>query len=370
MPIDLNLGSGCNVTLIEVQLGNDSMGTKAGILANADGLSSVMDDPIAKTFRRIACDLAFAVLLVGVLACGTLYLAPAISGKPHRPLGLALTAALLPVGILALLSLIERLLLPAGPRKSLRSWFLHFQIAVFIYFMLIPASIFSVSIASLVSRTFGFNLGLIDLRFYAGKGLLALIGATWLSAIVGDFFFYWFHRTLHKTPFLWQHHKMHHMDRELEALTFARQNWIEAFLSMLFIAIPFTILFKLDARDPFELGITGGIVATVFGTLLTLGHMNVRFQVGRGSLFYCSPQVHRIHHSCLPQHRDKNFAFVLPLWDMLFGTYYSPARDEFPPTGVQGEKEIGSFFESQIFTQREWWKMFWRWCSRSTSNSA
>jgi sterol desaturase/sphingolipid hydroxylase (fatty acid hydroxylase superfamily) len=89
----------------------------------------------------------------------------------------------------------------------------------------------------------------------------------------------------------------------------------------------------------------------------------VRLQVGRASLLFCSPQVHRIHHSCLPQHFDKNFSVVFPLWDVLFGTYYSPVRNEFPPTGVPNEKEIQSFWEAQTFTLREWWKMLRRGAS-------
>ena len=34
------------------------------------------------------------------------------------------------------------------------------------------------------------------------------------------------------------------------------------------------------------------------------------------------------------QHRDKNFAGLLPLWDILFGTYYQPAPGEYPQTGI------------------------------------
>ncbi len=90
---------------------------------------------------------------------------------------------------------------------------------------------------------------------------------------------------------------------------------------------------------------------------MILGHMNVRLQVGKASLFFCSPQVHRIHHSRLPHHFDKNFAFVFPMWDVLFGTYYAPAKDEFPPTGVPGERDVDSFWDAETFTLRAWWKL-------------
>jgi sterol desaturase/sphingolipid hydroxylase (fatty acid hydroxylase superfamily) len=73
-------------------------------------------------------------------------------------------------------------------------------------------------------------------------------------------------------------------------------------------------------------------------------------------VLWCGPQIHRIHHSVLPQHRDKNYAVWFPLWDVLFGTYYHPARDEFPPTGVKGETEIKSLWEAETYTLRQWWK--------------
>lgn len=316
---------------------------------------------------RLVLDLVLTSLLLALLLCGALYVWPAIS-RPVSPATLTsilLSALLLPILPVVLLSLIERLFPPAGPRKSLRQWFLHLHIHVFYIFMAgIAAAVNAVALSAL-ARHFGFHLGLIDLTFASGKGLLLLAAAVWVSMVIGDFFFYWFHRALHKSTILWQHHKLHHMDEQLEAITLNRQNWIEVFIAALLIFAPAAVVFKLDKPDPLQLGILAGTFATTLGTLLGIGHMNVRLQVGRASLFYCSPQMHRIHHSRLPQHQDKNFAFALPLWDVLFGTYYAPLRDEFPPTGVEGEKEIESFWEAQIFTQREWWRLFQRWRARA-----
>jgi len=181
--------------------------------------------------------------------------------------------------------------------------------------------------------------------------------------VIGDFFFYWYHRTMHRSEVLWQHHKMHHMDRELDALTASRENWIGNSIVTVLMTVPVAVLFKLDEFDLWKIGLFAAVLMTTIQTVLQLGHMNVRLQAGKASVIWCTPQVHRIHHSCLPQHRDKNFAFVFPLWDVIFGTYYPPKRDEFPPTGVEGEREIGSFWESQIFALREWWKMFCTWRS-------
>ncbi|MBK8742853.1 MAG: hypothetical protein IPM02_26780 [Betaproteobacteria bacterium] len=37
-----------------------------------------------------------------------------------------------------------------------------------------------------------------------------------------------------------------------------------------------------------------------------------------------SPAAHRIHHSIEQPHRDRNFAALFPVWDVLFGTYVRP----------------------------------------------
>lgn len=316
---------------------------------------------------RLLFDLFLTLLLLGLVAFGALYVWPAISGPGGRKTlaSILVSALLIPILPVVLLSLIERLFPPAGPRKSLGQWFLHLHIHVFYIFMAgIAAAVNAVALSAL-ARHFGFHLGLIDVRFATGKGLLVLAAAVWVSMVVGDFFFYWFHRALHGSKILWQHHKLHHIDEQLEAITLNRQNWIEVFIAALLIFAPVALLFKLDKPDPVQLGLLAGTLSTALATFLGIGHMNVRFQVGKASPLYCSPQVHRIHHSRLPQHQDKNFAFALPLWDVLFGTYYAPQPDEFPPTGVDGEKEIHSFWEAQIFTQREWWRMFRRWRERS-----
>ncbi len=31
-----------------------------------------------------------------------------------------------------------------------------------------------------------------------------------------------------------------------------------------------------------------------------------------------------MHHSCHPDHIDKNFAFMFPIWDVIFKTYHMP----------------------------------------------
>jgi len=48
-----------------------------------------------------------------------------------------------------------------------------------------------------------------------------------------------------------------------------------------------------------------------------------------------SPSFHRWHHTDETQARDKNFAGLLPLWDILFGTYYMPKQQRPRSVGTE-----------------------------------
>ena len=293
----------------------------------------------------------FALLLVAALA-----IEGVVIGAGSAVLWIVLIASLFPIISVVALSGFERLFPPAGPRKSLRSWLLHLQINTFFSVMAGIVNVAAFVGLSAAARHYGIRLGLIDIRIATGKGVVMLVASLWLASIISDFFFYWYHRWTHENAFLWQHHKMHHTDRELEAISTARQNWIETWFNAIFIALPVIFLFKVDPYDQWSTGIRAGATASFVHNFLTLSHMNVRWQAGWFSRLWCSPQVHRIHHSLQPEHFDKNYAFVFPMWDVLFGTYYQPKKDEFPATGVAGEDGFTSFWEAQIYSQREWLK--------------
>jgi sterol desaturase/sphingolipid hydroxylase (fatty acid hydroxylase superfamily) len=297
---------------------------------------------------RVLRDVVVAVLLISVLAiAGTAF------GRGRDTLWIVLVSALFPILSVVLQSAIERVLPAAGPRKSLRSWLLHLQVNTFFAVVSTVTSVAAFLGCSALARHFGFEFGLLDIRIASGRGLIVLLASLWLASIIADFFFYWYHRWTHVNALLWQHHKMHHTDRELEAISTARQNWMEAVFNALFIAAPVILLFKLDPLDQWSTGIAAGVAAGFLNNLLTLSHMNVRWQVGWFSRFWCSPQIHRIHHSLAPEHIDKNFAFMFPMWDVIFGTYVHPKKDEFPETGVAGEDGFSSFWEAEIYSQRE-----------------
>ncbi len=68
-------------------------------------------------------------------------------------------------------------------------------------------------------------------------------------------------------------------------------------------------------------------------------HMNLKLELGVLTRLITGPQLHRIHHSILVQHKNKNFSAYFPIWDILFETYHSPQKGEFPATGLISSNE-------------------------------
>ena len=142
-----------------------------------------------------------------------------------------------------------------------------------------------------------------------------------------DGLYYAFHRLQHRSPLLWRQHMLHHSEHSLNATTAARHHWLEDPLRIFTMTLPLALLFE---APPQIVGVAGVLFAT-WGFFI---HANIRLALGPLTTIFCGPQLHRIHHSRLPEHRDKNFAAFFPLWDRLFGTYWAPRPDEFPPTGL------------------------------------
>jgi sterol desaturase/sphingolipid hydroxylase (fatty acid hydroxylase superfamily) len=129
-----------------------------------------------------------------------------------------------------------------------------------------------------------------------------------------EFVAYWIHRGFHVIPFLWELHKYHHSAEDFCMLTARRDH-------------PFVVPLY---------GMLNGIPAALFGapteevvwiTSLTIFHaMIIHSQIEKswgpvGRWILVSPLGHRIHHSLDEKHFNKNFGFVTPFWDRVFGTF-------------------------------------------------
>lgn len=165
--------------------------------------------------------------------------------------------------------------------------------------------------------------------------------------LAADFAYYVYHYLFHKVPFLWRLHRAHHSAEVLTPLAKWRFNPAETLFELAFEG-PFSGLLAGTLMYLCGMKISATATALVvamnlaFQTTFYFRHSHIWISYGKilNHIFY-SPCMHVIHHSALPQHRDKNLGSVLAFWDWLFGTLCVPdSREEFP-LGISAE-ELGA----------------------------
>ncbi|MCB0479175.1 MAG: sterol desaturase family protein [Crocinitomicaceae bacterium] len=127
------------------------------------------------------------------------------------------------------------------------------------------------------------------------------------------------HVLLHRIPWMWKFHKVHHSVTEMGFAAHLRFHWMESvfYKSALFIILSF-IGFGLD--DLFFMHIFN----------ITIGHLNhANINMDYGLLKYIlnNPRMHIWHHAKeMPREHPygMNFGITLSIWDYLFGKAYIP----------------------------------------------
>lgn len=163
-----------------------------------------------------------------------------------------------------------------------------------------------------------------------------------------DFFYYWFHRWQHKSRALWAQHQFHHADQSLNITTGNRHHWLEDSLRIFIILIPMSILFGFKAQ----------ITGIIWSSFMLWGyfiHLNLKLNFMWLTPIIGGPQLHRIHHSKQKAHLDKNFAAFFPIYDILFGTFYWPKKDEYPRTGLYGTNDGMNTLKAANFYPFKYW---------------
>ncbi len=213
------------------------------------------------------------------------------------------------------------------------------------YSVILNWLIFTAAPAMGAAETYVLNacgLGLIELPAAGWK----LAGSVALYLLAADFMEYAFHRAQHAWPFLWAMHSFHHSDRSVNVTTTQRNFWLEVPLKVAFVYPVVAILFK---TPPAVLA-----VATLFGSIRFFSHLNLRLSLGPLWPLVNGPQYHRIHHSPLPRHWNKNFAAFFPIFDILFGTHHRPLPGEFPATGLDTADAPRNLVEAMAWPLRRW----------------
>lgn len=169
---------------------------------------------------------------------------------------------------------------------------------------------------------------------------------TLLFLICSDFSRFLLHYALHKIPFLWEFHKVHHAAEVLTPITLYRVHPIEFFLFQLrslliFGSITGSFFFWFRTGiEPFTvLKIHAGIfLFNLVGANLRHSHIPISFGNTLERIFI-SPSQHQIHHSVEVRHYDKNFGSIFSIWDGLFGSLFISKKNEKIAFGIEGKEQ-------------------------------
>jgi sterol desaturase/sphingolipid hydroxylase (fatty acid hydroxylase superfamily) len=137
-----------------------------------------------------------------------------------------------------------------------------------------------------------------------------------LAVALMDYTLYVWHVLVHRVPWLWRFHLVHHVDLDLDASTAFRFHFAELVISIPWRAAQVVIIGVSPLA--FSIWQTALLVSTMFH------HSNVRLPVPlerRLARFVVTPRMHGIHHSTVRTQTDSNWSSGLALWDRLHGTF-------------------------------------------------
>jgi sterol desaturase/sphingolipid hydroxylase (fatty acid hydroxylase superfamily) len=138
---------------------------------------------------------------------------------------------------------------------------------------------------------------------------------TALAILLMDYTLYLWHVLLHRVPWLWRCHLVHHSDLELDASTALRFHFTEFLASIPYRAAQVIVIgVSPKALSAWQL---------VTGASVVFHHSNIQlpYHIERLlSRLIMSPRLHGIHHSIIPEETNSNFSSGLTLWDFLHQT--------------------------------------------------
>jgi sterol desaturase/sphingolipid hydroxylase (fatty acid hydroxylase superfamily) len=142
------------------------------------------------------------------------------------------------------------------------------------------------------------------------------------AMVVGEIGFYWGHRWSHEIPLLWRFHAIHHSATHVNFLVNTRAHPVDMVFTRL---CGLALLYATGLASPVGPNPTFVPALVLFiGSLWSFFiHANVRWRLGPFEEIIASPAFHHWHHT-FEDHKDHNYAPMLPFMDRIFGTFYLP----------------------------------------------
>lgn len=187
-----------------------------------------------------------------------------------------------------------------------------------------------------------FNLSLESINLFKISEL-----PIWLSLVLffvlTDFMQWCVHVSLHRVPFLWNFHKVHHSVKEMGFAAHLRYHWAETVLYKSVLYLFIALIGGFNVQHVF--------IVHYFALLIGhLNHANFKYNLGFLRFIFNSSQMHIWHHAKkLPKTHPfgMNFGISLSLWDYIFKTNYQPYNGRDIELGFHKENELPKDFIGQ-----------------------
>ncbi|MCA3218716.1 MAG: sterol desaturase family protein [Burkholderiales bacterium] len=152
-----------------------------------------------------------------------------------------------------------------------------------------------------------------------------------LYLVALDFVDYWLHRGQHQFRWWWALHAVHHAQQKMSFWTDDRNHLLDNVI----VDGAKALIALVIGVEPAQF--VGLVVAT--RVIQSVQHANLAWSLGPLGRLVVSPVFHRRHHAIGYGHEGRrhgcNFAVLLPIWDMLFGT--ADYRRAIEPTGIRDQ---------------------------------
>jgi sterol desaturase/sphingolipid hydroxylase (fatty acid hydroxylase superfamily) len=182
-------------------------------------------------------------------------------------------------------------------------------------------------------------------------GLLYLIDLPiWIELLIAilvlDFSAqYVVHYLLHKIPFMWRFHMVHHSDTNVDATSATRHHpgdylMREVFALIVIILFGIPLAYYLFYR-----------MVTVFFAYFTHANFYMPKTIDKIlSLVFVTPNMHKFHHHFEMPWTDTNFGNIFSFWDRIFGTltYDDPKKVTFGLDLLDSTKDQDILYQLKI----------------------
>lgn len=214
----------------------------------------------------------------------------------------------------------------------------------YMFFNFFIFALFINGIYSIIGNTFNQygisikSLTIINLQSFSATQQLIIF------FIVSDFFQWFTHVLLHRIPFLWKFHQVHHSVKEMGFAAHLRYHWME---NILYKPLKTLAIMLLGGFEPEQAYIVHFIAITIGH----INHSNLKITWGPLKYIFNNPVMHLYHHAYeLPKHKKygMNYGISLSLWDYIFRTNYIPEVDKYVKLGFEGDETFPTTFRQQL----------------------